>query len=76
MFSLDSQCGRDAPCRSLRGGATPVAPVPRRTRDERPRPSRAFDVPFSFVVEFLDAEGVVIERFAQGTGLISVDLGF
>jgi hypothetical protein len=32
------------------------------------------DVPFSFVVEFLDAEGVVTERFAQGSGLISVNL--
>lgn len=32
------------------------------------------DVPFSFVVEFLDVTGAVIERFAQGTGLISVDL--
>jgi hypothetical protein len=25
-------------------------------------------------VEFLDAEGVVTERFAQGSGLISVNL--
>lgn len=34
------------------------------------------DVPFSFVIEFLDAEdGVVVERFAQGSGLISVSLG-
>ena len=38
------------------------------------------DVPFSFVVEFLAApegeetEGVVVERFAQGSGLISVNL--
>lgn len=32
------------------------------------------DVPFSFVVECLDAEGVVVERFAQGSGLISIDL--
>jgi len=32
------------------------------------------DVPFSFVVEFLDAEGIVTERFAQGSGLISVSL--
>jgi hypothetical protein len=32
------------------------------------------DVPFSFVVEFLDAEGAVTERFAQGSGLISVSL--
>jgi len=32
------------------------------------------DVPFSHVVEFLDAYGVVTERFAQGSGLISVDL--
>jgi hypothetical protein len=32
------------------------------------------DVPFSFVLEFLDAEGVVTERFAQGSGLISVSL--
>jgi len=32
------------------------------------------DVPFSFVVECLDAGGVVVERFAQGSGLISVDL--
>ena len=30
------------------------------------------DVPFSFVVEFLDSDSVVVERFAQGTGLISV----
>lgn len=32
------------------------------------------DVPFAFVVEFLDAEGVVVERFAQGSGLISTNL--
>ncbi len=32
------------------------------------------DVPFAFVIEFLDSEGKVIERFAQGSGLISVDL--
>jgi len=35
------------------------------------------DVPFSFVVEFLDAvgeAGVVTERFAQGSGFISVNL--
>lgn len=32
------------------------------------------DVPFSTVIEFLDAEGVVVERFAQGSGLISVSL--
>lgn len=32
------------------------------------------DVPFAFVIEFLDAGGLVIERFAQGSGLISVDL--
>jgi len=32
------------------------------------------DVPFAFVIEFLDAQGVVTERFAQGSGLISVDL--
>jgi hypothetical protein len=32
------------------------------------------DVPFAFVVEFLDAEGVVVERFAQGSGLISTSL--
>jgi hypothetical protein len=32
------------------------------------------DVPFSFVVEFLDIGGVVTERFAQGSGLISVNL--
>lgn len=32
------------------------------------------DVPFAFVIEFLDAEGVVVERFAQGSGLISVSL--
>lgn len=32
------------------------------------------DVPFSHVVEFLDAEGVVVERFAQGHGLISTNL--
>lgn len=32
------------------------------------------DVPFAFVVEFLDANGVVNERFAQGSGLISVSM--
>ena len=32
------------------------------------------EVPFAFVVECLDAGGVVVERFAQGSGLISVDL--
>lgn len=32
------------------------------------------DVPFAFVVEFLNAEGVVVERFAQGSGLISTSL--
>jgi hypothetical protein len=32
------------------------------------------DVPFAHVVEFLDAEGVVVERFCQGSGLISVSL--
>ena len=32
------------------------------------------DVPFAFVVEFLDADGVVVERFAQGSGLISTSL--
>lgn len=32
------------------------------------------DVPFAFVVEFLDAGGAVTERFAQGSGLISVSL--
>lgn len=32
------------------------------------------DVPFAFVIEFLDGGGVVIERFAQGSGLISVSL--
>jgi hypothetical protein len=32
------------------------------------------DVPFAFVIEFLDAQGVVTERFAQGSGFISVDL--
>jgi len=32
------------------------------------------DVPFAFVVEFLDTEGVVVERFAQGSGLISTSL--
>lgn len=32
------------------------------------------DVPFAFVIEFLDAGGVVVERFAQGSGLISVSL--
>jgi hypothetical protein len=32
------------------------------------------DVPFAFVIEFLDAGGAVIERFAQGSGLISVNL--
>lgn len=33
------------------------------------------DVPFSFVIEFLDVDGAVVERFAQGNGLISVNLG-
>lgn len=32
------------------------------------------DVPFAHVIEFLDAQGAVIERFAQGSGLISIDL--
>lgn len=32
------------------------------------------DVPFSFVVEFLDGAGIVTERFAQGSGLISASL--
>lgn len=32
------------------------------------------DVPFAHVIEFLDAEGKVVERFAQGSGLISVSL--
>lgn len=32
------------------------------------------DVPFAFIIEFLDAGGVVTERFAHGSGLISVDL--
>lgn len=32
------------------------------------------EVPFAFVVECLDAGGVVVERFAQGSGLISIDL--
>jgi hypothetical protein len=32
------------------------------------------DVPFAFVIEFLDAQGVVTERFAQGSGFISADL--
>ena len=32
------------------------------------------DVPFAFVIEFLDSSGAVVERFAQGSGLISVDL--
>jgi hypothetical protein len=32
------------------------------------------DVPFAFVVEFLDGDGVVVERFAQGSGLISTSL--
>ena len=32
------------------------------------------DVPFAFVIEFLDGEGTVTERFAQGSGLISVSL--
>jgi hypothetical protein len=32
------------------------------------------DVPFSFVIEFLNLSDVVTERFAQGTGLISIDL--
>ena len=32
------------------------------------------DVPFTFVMEILDAEGKVLERFAHGSGLIAVDL--
>ena len=32
------------------------------------------DVPFAFVVEFQDADEVVTERFAQGSGLISTNL--
>lgn len=32
------------------------------------------DVPFAFVVEFLNGDGVVTERFAQGSGLISTNL--
>jgi hypothetical protein len=32
------------------------------------------DVPFAFTIEFLDVGGVVTERFAQGSGLISVSL--
>jgi hypothetical protein len=32
------------------------------------------DVPFAFVVEFQNADGVVTERFAQGSGLISTNL--
>ena len=35
------------------------------------------EVPFAFVVEVLDqvgVEGVVVERFAQGSGFISIDL--
>lgn len=35
---------------------------------------REQDVPFSFVVDFLDTEGRVIERFCQGSGFILVDL--
>jgi hypothetical protein len=34
------------------------------------------DVPFAFVVEFLDAGGIVTERFAQGSGFITVNLDF
>lgn len=34
------------------------------------------DVPFAHIVEFLDAEGVVTERFAQGSGFITVNLDF
>jgi hypothetical protein len=32
------------------------------------------DVPFAFIVEFLNEDGVVTERFAQGSGLISTNL--
>ena len=32
------------------------------------------DVPFAFVIEFLSAGGAVTERFAHGSGLISVSL--
>ena len=43
---------------------------------EIPRSSNhmEMDVPFSFVVEILDAGGAVTERFAQGSGLISVSM--
>jgi hypothetical protein len=34
------------------------------------------DVPFAFVVEFLDGAGAVTERFAQGSGFITVSLDF
>ncbi len=34
------------------------------------------DVPFAFVVEFLDETGAVTERFAQGSGFITVSLDF
>jgi len=34
------------------------------------------NVPFAHVVEFLDAGGVVVERFAQGSGFINVSLDF
>lgn len=34
------------------------------------------DVPFAFVVEFLDGGGAVVERFAQGSGFITVSLDF
>jgi hypothetical protein len=34
------------------------------------------DVPFAHVVEFLDVDGNVTERFAQGSGFITVDLDF
>lgn len=33
------------------------------------------DVPFAFVVEFLDVGGEVTERFAHGSGFITVNLG-
>jgi hypothetical protein len=32
------------------------------------------DDPFAFIVEFLNEDGVVTERFAQGSGLISTNL--
>src|SRR5512139_3431111 len=44
VFSSGSQIGKETPpADDLRGGASPVATEPRRTRDERPRRPLALD---------------------------------